>query len=68
MNKKEIFSNNFGNRDLVRSERNLNLIKSDLVQYDIMENFNEDIKQQIANEVRQSWKNHTYFHRFLIIM
>ena len=54
MNKKEIFSNNFGNRDLVRSERNLNLFESDLVQYDIMENFNEDIKQQIASEVRQN--------------
>ena len=63
MNKKEVFSDNLRNRDLVRSERNLDLIKSGLVHYDIIENFNEDIKQQIASEVRQN-----YFHNFLIII
>ena len=54
MNKKEVFRNDLRNRDLVQSERNLDLIKSDLVKYDIMENFNEEIKQQIASEVRQN--------------
>ena len=48
MNKKQVFSNNLRNLDLVRSE---------WVQYEIMENFNEEIKQQIAKEVRRKYSD-----------